>query len=58
MENESVAAEGRVLEIVCKLDGAEVAGIDTELAEHTVAKVILVVNKLALLLAFLGSHHL
>ena len=43
MEHQLRAVEYSVLEIIRKLDGVEVAGVSTELAEHAVAQVVLII---------------
>ena len=55
VHHQLVAVEDCILEIVDKLDCTEVTCVHTELAEHAVAQVVLVIYQLALLLACLGS---
>ena len=43
MEHQLRAVKHGVLEIIRKLDGVEVAGVGTELAEHAVAQVVLII---------------
>ena len=45
------AVEDGILKVICELDGVEVAGVGTELAEHAVAQVVLIVVKHLLLLS-------
>ena len=59
MQHQRVTVEHAVFEIIRELDSPEVAGICTELAEHAVAQVVLIVNELFLLLSGrLIGHHL
>ena len=51
MKHEFVAVKHSILEIVGEMNSAEVAGIDTELAEHAVAEVILIIYQLTLFLS-------
>ena len=51
MKYQFAAIERGVLEVVCKLNCVEVAGIRTELAEHAVTQVVLIVVEHLLLLA-------
>ena len=53
MEHQLTAIKHSVLEIIRKLDGVEVAGVGTELAEHTVAQVVRIIVKHLLFLACL-----
>ena len=53
MQSEFGSVEDTVFEIVSKLYGTEVAGIDTGLAEHTLTQVVLIVDEEAFLLACL-----
>ncbi len=51
MLHKSAAVEDGVLKVIYELDCAEVAGIYTELTEHAVTQVILVIEQQFLLLA-------
>lgn len=53
VKHQAVAVEHSVLEIICKLYCIEVSGVRTELAEHAVAKVVLIVIEHLLFLACL-----
>ena len=53
MEYQLRAVEYGVLEIIRKLDGIEVAGIGTKLAEHAVTQVVQIIVKHLLLLSCL-----
>ena len=53
MEHQLAAVEHSILEIIRKLDGVEVAGVGTKLAEHAVAKIVLIIVEHLLLLACL-----
>ena len=59
MEHQLRAVEHGVLEIIRKLDGVEVAGIGTELAEHAVAQVVrIIVEHLLFLTRFRILGHM
>ena len=53
MEHQLRAVEHSVLEIIRKLDGVEVAGVGTELAEHAVAQIVRIIVEHLLFLACL-----